>query len=59
MTVFEWRQVFPNCEYCKNYIPPFGECKATGQRIGKRTAKKCPCFVPEEWRLEKKGGGEQ
>lgn len=58
MTVFEYRKEHPDCEYCKNRIPPFDVCVATNKKMNKITAKKCPCFVPEEWRLEKKGGAE-
>lgn len=55
MTVHEYRKNYPDCEYCKHRIPPFDVCQATNKRMRKRTAKKCPCYAPEEWAFEKKG----
>lgn len=49
MTVDEYRKKHPNCEYCDNKISPFERCIATDKRMSKRTAKKCPCFVPKKW----------
>lgn len=54
MTVTEYRTKYPSCEYCRNRMRPFDRCIATNKRISKRTAKKCPCYVPEEWKYEKK-----
>ena len=53
MTVAEYRTKHPNCEYCKNRMS--GEsykCSATDKRISKRTAKKCPCYIPRIWQYE-------
>ena len=58
MTVNEYRTKHPNCEYCHHNIPPFERCRATDKRKSKRTAKKCPCYIPKEWQCEKKGGAE-
>ena len=60
MTVNEYRKKHPDCQYCDQRIPPFSDCicVATNKRMSKRRAKKCPCYVPQEWRYEKKGGAE-
>jgi hypothetical protein len=60
MKVHEYRKLHPDCAYCKHRIPPFEKCSATNKRMSKRTAKKCPCYCPEEWKYEtdKKGGAE-
>ena len=57
MTVKEYREKYPNCKYCKNWMCMDGygdECSATRKRMTKRTAKKCPCYVPEKWLLDEK-----
>ena len=57
MTVKEYREKHPNCKYCKNWMcmDSYGyECSATRKRMTKRTAKKCPCYVPEKWLLDEK-----
>lgn len=56
MTVYEYRKKHPDCRYCKHRMPTFDDCYALNKRMSKRTAKKCPCYVPEEWLWEKKGG---
>ena len=57
MTVNEYREKHPKCEYCHNRIPPFETiCVATNKRMRKATAKHCPCYVPKEWRYEKEKG---
>ena len=55
MKVIEYRTMHPNCNYCKNRILPFERCVATDQMMSKRAAKRCPCYVPEEWKYEKGG----
>lgn len=50
MTVTEYRKQNPNCDYCKNRVPPFEICIATAKRMSKRRAKRCPCYVAEEWK---------
>lgn len=55
MTVKEYREKHPNCRYCKNWMygDSYGyECSATRKRMTRRTAKKCPCYVPEKWRFD-------
>lgn len=53
MTVKEYREKHPNCKYCKNRMSGEDyECSATGKRITKRTAKKCPCYIPIIWKYE-------
>lgn len=55
MTVKEYREKHPNCEYCKNWMwgDEYGyKCSATKQVMRKRTAKKCPCYVAEKWRFD-------
>lgn len=55
MTVTEYRKKYPNCEYCKHKLSGFiYTCSATGQKLSKRTAKKCPCYEAETWRYDKK-----
>lgn len=56
MTVKEYREKHPNCGYCvhKTY-GSYLTCDATLKRMSKGTAKKCPCYVPAEWRYEKGG----
>lgn len=49
MTVTEYRKKYPNCDYCKYHFPAFDFCSATRKRMSKRTAKKCPCYVPSVW----------
>jgi hypothetical protein len=40
MTVKEYREEHPNCEYCNHNIPPsFSRCPATRKHMSKRTAK--------------------
>ena len=56
MMIYEYRKKHPNCEYCHHNIPPsYSICGATHKRIGKRTAKKCPCYVPRRWKFELEG----
>ena len=61
MTVKEYRIEHPNCKYCHhNTIQagvPFEKCDATHKVMSKRTAKKCPCYIPKVWVYEK-GGAE-
>ena len=54
MTVTEYRRKYPDCKYCQNRLPGFEICNATNKSIifNKRTAKKCPCYVPEKWKYE-------
>jgi hypothetical protein len=28
------------------------QCDATQKKMSKRTAKKCPCYVPEKWKYD-------
>ena len=58
MTINEYREKHPDCEYCHNHIHPFDKCIATNKRMSKTTAKHCPCYVPEPWKhnTDKKGG---
>ena len=50
MTVKEYRELHPNCEYCNHNIPPsYSRCPATGKHMSKRTAKKCPCYIPSKY----------
>ena len=53
MTVKEYREKYPNCKYCNHRMLGFDNCQATGKRMSKRTAKKCPCYIPETWRFDK------
>ena len=53
MTVTEYREKHPDCQYCKHRIPPFDTCSAINKRMSKRQAKKCPGYVPEKWYLDK------
>lgn len=53
MTVTEYREKYPNCYYCKHQIGGLSKCVATEKKISKRTAKKCPCYEPEKWKLDK------
>lgn len=52
MTVFEYRQKHPKCDYCYNRIQPFETCQATGKIFFPWTAKKCPCYRPKKWGYE-------
>lgn len=56
MKVKEYREKHPDCEYCHHHIQPFDRCLATNKPMSKITAKYCPCYVPEEWKYEKKDG---
>lgn len=51
MTVKEYREKHPRCEYCLHNYARFPStlfrCPATEQRMSKRTAKKCPCYIPK------------
>lgn len=53
MTVYEYRKKHPKCEYCHHRIPGCTFCTATYKSMKKRTAKKCPCYVPESYGPEK------
>ena len=53
MTIKEYREKHPNCQYCKHRVPPFDICLATDKIMGKSTAKRCPCYIPEEWKYER------
>lgn len=55
MTVYEYRKKHPDCGYCHHRNPPFDYCSATNKRTSKKTAKKCPCYVPEKWDYEVEG----
>ena len=55
MTVYEYRKKHPDCGYCHHRIPPFDNCCATNKRMSKKTAKKCPCYVPKKWDYEVEG----
>ena len=52
MTVTEYREKHPHCEYCDNRIPPFDICLATNKKISKRQAKKCPCYKAQPWKYD-------
>lgn len=52
MTVKEYREKHPDCEYCHHRVQPFFNCIALNKRMSKRTAKKCPCYVPTKWKYE-------
>lgn len=64
MTIKEYREKHPNCNYCLNCghkaDVPFERCKATNKVMRKRTAKKCPCYRPKDWIFDpiEKGGAE-
>lgn len=55
MTVTEYREKHPNCEYCYHSpaIKVNNKCDATGKRVSNRTAKKCPCYVARRWAFDK------
>lgn len=58
MTIDEYRNKHPDCEYCNHRIPPFSNCLALNKRKSKRRARKCPCYVPKKWEYntDKKDG---
>lgn len=49
MTVNEYREKHPDCEYCKHHYGGFDKCIATNKRMNKRTAKKCRCYKPDKF----------
>lgn len=53
MTVTEYRETHPNCEYCKHRGFSDFICYATQKKLSKRTAKKCPCYTPVKWHGDK------
>ena len=53
MTVKEYREKNPNCRYCLHGTRGSDYCSATEKRKSKRTAKRCPCYIPEKWYLDK------
>lgn len=53
MTVTEYRETHPNCEYCKHGEGALYNCPATRKRMSKRRAKKCPCYTPRRWYSDK------
>lgn len=56
MTVKEYREKYPDCCYCKNWMlgDSYGHrCSAINKIMTKRTAKKCPCYVPEKWKFDR------
>jgi hypothetical protein len=56
MTVKEYREKHPSCFYCHHRLcGNFNICDATRKRVSTKTAKKCPCYVPEKWHYEKGG----
>lgn len=59
MTVYEYRTKNPNCIYCRHSNDYSYLCKATGKKISKRTARKCPCYEPMEWLRDKEEGAVQ
>ncbi len=47
MTVKEYREKHPNCSYCNHQAHSSDfRCPATKLIMSKRTAKKCPCYLP-------------
>lgn len=53
MKVTEYRRKHPNCKYCAHYGGWMSyKCDATQKKMSKRTAKKCPCYVPEKWKYD-------
>lgn len=56
MTVTKYREANPDCEYCAHNNHVFDTCFATNKKKSKSRAKKCPCYVPEEWKWEKEEG---
>lgn len=54
MTVYEYRKKYPKCEYCFHREPGFQFCFAVRKPMKKRTAEKCPCYIPTEWKFDKK-----
>lgn len=64
MTVYEYRKEHPHCKYCLNSIHagvPFERCDATNKVMGKKAAKKCPCYNPQRGKYDpiEKGGAEE
>ena len=53
MTVKEYREKNPNCCYCNHRSMSMDYCSATQKKMSKRTAKKCPCYTPKKWYLDK------
>ena len=54
MTVNEYRDKHPNCEYCVHHSKLYYFCPATKKEMKKHTAKFCPCFWAEIYELNKK-----
>ena len=58
LTVNEYREKHPDCEYCLHRARPFDKCIALNKRMGKRTAKNALAMFPENGIIKKKGGAE-
>lgn len=54
MTVTEYREKHPNCEYCQHRGFTTYICSATKKRMSKMVAKKCPCYLAATWPSDKK-----
>jgi hypothetical protein len=52
MTVYEYREQHPKCDYCRHLWPGLGKCQARKIYPKKGTAKKCPLYEPEEYERE-------
>ena len=52
MTVTEYREKHPDCEYCVHNNHVFDTCFATNLRKSKNRAKKCPCYKALPWEYE-------
>lgn len=60
MTVYEYRQQHPDCAYCHHWNAHLEKCYALNKRgASKRRAKKCPCYVPAEWKYERSKNDEK
>lgn len=49
MTVNEYREQHPKCDYCKHLWPGLDKCQARKIYPRKGTAKRCPLYNPEEY----------
>lgn len=52
MTVKEYREQHPKCDYCRHLWPGLKQCQARKIYPKKGTAKKCPLYTPEEYERE-------
>ena len=58
MTIDEYREKHPDCEYCSHRLWGALTCPAINKTMSKRRARRCPCYIPKKWNYSTDEKGE-